>query len=87
MNSFWAISAFVCLAQISSRTSRSRRVSPSGCLRVVVRGPAGIDRMASRRIFCRVSRTVANAPRSMKVHSALRSEVSSADPSKASAAS
>ena len=56
-------------------------------MRVAVRGPAGIDRMASRRIFCRVSRTVADAPRSMKVHSALRSEASSVDSSKASAAS
>ena len=34
MNSFAAIAALVCPAQISSRTSRSRRVSPSGSPRV-----------------------------------------------------
>src|SRR5262249_56177903 len=74
-------------AQVRSGPSGRRRVSPSGCFRVAVRGPAGIDRMESWRIFFRVSRTVADAPRSMKIHSAWRSEVSSVDPSKASPAS
>ena len=63
--------------QIRSSTSCSRRVSPSGWARVAVRGPAGMDRMPSSRIFCRATRAVAVAPRSAKICRASRSASSS----------
>ena len=87
MNSFAAIAALVCPAQISSRTSRSRRVSPSGSPRVADLGPAGMDRTPSARSRCRVSRATADAPSSVKVLSASRSAPSSAASSRTSAAS
>ena len=87
MNSFAAIAALLCPAQISSRTSRSRRVSPSGSPRVADLGPAGMDRTPSARSFCRVSRATADAPSSVKVLSASRSAPSSAASSRTSAAS
>ena len=59
MNSFAGIAALLCPAQISSRTSRSRRVSPSGSPRVADLGPTGIDRTPRARSFCRVSRAAA----------------------------
>ena len=82
-----AISALLCPAQIRSSTSRSRRVSPNGSARVAVRGPAGIDRMPSRRILRRVSWAAAEAPRPVKIVSACRSAASSPASCRASAAS
>jgi len=87
MNSRAAISALVCPAQIRSSTSRSLRVSPSGCARVAVRGPAGIERMPHARIFCLVIRAAAEAPRPVKMLSASRSGPSCATSSRAIAAS
>jgi hypothetical protein len=45
MNSFAAISALVCPAQIRPRTRMLAAGQSSGCARVVVRGPTWIDRM------------------------------------------
>jgi hypothetical protein len=58
-----------------------------GQSRVAMRGPLGIERMPSRRIFCRVSWAVADAPTSVKIRSASCNEDSSAEPSKDSPAS
>ena len=60
---------------------------PERMARVALRGPAGIERMPSRRIVCRVGWTAATAPRPVKIVSAWRSAASSAASCRASAAS
>ena len=52
----------------SGRGPRARAGSArAGAARVAVRGPAGIDLIPSRRICCRVTRAVADAPRSVQI--------------------